>query len=176
MIPSFWFLTTFALCCFYRCNQFVWRSESSPEEASLPSSVEPPRFDRWVEIDDGVQRPTRESTIFFSDNARLFALSGIISGKLCDDSLGDTEVFRPVVAPRNRQSPWQIAATGWVWCVAAGSHVAAQKLMRLPVSCFLFQCPSQRNQTDLQRQNTETLWNKHFFLVILFNQLNELCV
>lgn len=50
-------------------------------------------------------RETREGTIFFSDNVRLFALSGVVSGKLCDDSLGDTEVFRPVVVPRNRQSP-----------------------------------------------------------------------
>lgn len=50
MIYSLWFLTKFALCCPYRCHQFVWRSESSPEEASLPSSVEPPCFDRWGKL------------------------------------------------------------------------------------------------------------------------------
>lgn len=39
-----------------------------------------------------------------------------------------------------------------------------QKLTCALVSCFVFQCPGQKNQKDWQRQNMETIWNKHFLL------------
>lgn len=41
----------------------------------------------------------------------LCALSGIISGQLRSDSLGNTEMLRPLVAPRNRQSPRQVTTS-----------------------------------------------------------------
>lgn len=44
-------------------------------------------------------------TQFFSNSICLFALSGIIGGKLRGDSLGNAEMFRPVVVPRNRNGP-----------------------------------------------------------------------
>ncbi|KAI3362322.1 hypothetical protein L3Q82_012630, partial [Scortum barcoo] len=54
------------LRCFDRCRQFIFHSEASPEEASLPSSVEPAHL-----------------------------CCGVFGGKLRSDSLGNTEMLRP---------------------------------------------------------------------------------
>lgn len=49
----------------------------------------------------------------FSNPACLFPPSGLISGKLCSNSLGNAEMLRSLVVARNRKSPRQIATTGW---------------------------------------------------------------
>lgn len=161
MIYSLWFLTKFALCCPYRCHQFVWRSESSPEEASLPSSVEPPCFDRWGKLmmvfKDQRVRPQ------FSFLTMSVSLLSVAS------SVGSYAVTR--WETQKCTDLWMFLETGKVpdRSPPQGEYnVWLQARMFLPKAdvsppclAFLFQCPSQRNQKNLQRQNMETLWNKH---------------
>lgn len=129
--------TWFVLCFLCRYHQFICCSESSPEEASLSSSVEPPRFNRW-EMNDRVQTPTQGNMILFvrvSDPACLFTPSGIVGGKLCRDSLGNAEMLKPLAVSRNRKSPRQIAATGWVWSCGCRFACCSLKFMCL-LMCF----------------------------------------
>lgn len=119
-------------------------------------------------VDECVQRPSNENTVFLSDAYLFFFfLSGIVSGELCSDSLGNTEMYRPVDVPRNRKSAWQITAAGSVdvWLQTCLLQPKVDALM----SCYVLQRPKQKNRKEQQRQNMETLWNKHLFVIILLN-------
>lgn len=105
---------------FYRCCHFIWHSEGSPEKVSLSSSMEPAHFDRCLHIRPqqlfALHPPMLPLSLLlyrcFSNRASLFSLSGVFSGKLCSDSLGNAEMLRPLVVARNRQSPGQISTSG----------------------------------------------------------------
>lgn len=112
------------LCCFYRYCRIICYSEGSAEKTSLSSSVEPAHFLRWemtntqdVPIICSPAAHNGSLTSFFHLWPPCLSLSGVVSGQLCSDTLGNSEMLRPLVATRNWQSSGQIAATGWVQCV-----------------------------------------------------------
>lgn len=90
----------------------------------------------------------------FSDPACLFTPSGIIGGKLCRDSLGNTEMLRPLAVSRNRKSPRQIAATGWVWL--CGCRFAC---CSLKFTC-LFMCFSVQAR-GIKRTWEDKIWRRY---------------
>lgn len=163
MIKQVWLLTTFALCCLYRRHQFVWCSESSPEEASLSPSLEPPCFDRWgnhwwcclktIKWEHSFSFLTFVSFFSVASSAASYAVTRWETQK-CSDLwlLLETGKVPDRSPPKGQYNVWLQT----VCC--------RQCLTCALVPCFVFQRPRQKYLKARQRQNMEMLWNEHWLL------------